>query len=128
MSKRNRENRARKQAKRAKPKAPSLEDVFVGNSARAVRARRRFGIMMPFFWLADRTPFVPGMELQPGSIIVRRQKGADGLIPGGVVPRAIAEVQRELGVSFQEIIDVLVDAEASGLLVITDLPTEPAAP
>jgi hypothetical protein len=74
MSKRNRENRARKQkakfAKRLNPSSPPIPAGLIGDSPEAVRARTRLAISVPFMFLAQKNPYTPGMELPDGSIIV----------------------------------------------------------
>lgn len=123
MSKRNRENRAAKKRAAAK-RAPKRSDMppevqaFAGTHPEAVQARRRFGILMPFMWLAERQPFTPGMDLPDGSLIIGKEK--KGVIFGDQVPPAIAEATRELDIPVDEIIGVLADAVGTGLITITE--------
>lgn len=132
MSKRNRENRARKVKARKPPKPyalPAYARGFEGNGFESVEARKRLAMMIPIMWLADRTPYTEGLELPKGSLIVGPAGGKKrGYIRSDQVPQLIGEIQRELSVSLEEVVRVLVDCEENGLITTVGLEEALQAP
>jgi hypothetical protein len=124
MSKRNRENRARKQKvaaqkRRSSPPnsggVPPMPPEFADP-----QVRRRFAILLPFIHVAQKYPYTPDVELPDGSFIVGANTPKKGYIRTEHVAQIIVEAQKEIGVTFDEIISVIVDAEQTGLIKIVE--------